>query len=111
MSEYVEVLTLLTQIAAIAGNIMLPCLVVLSVDEKEIVLGLFISLFSIGLGTVLIMVFVQKLWGIGAFRIVKPRPVLIYEGRPWWMKSVAALVFVASSLTLLVEGTFWLFFP
>lgn len=77
----------------------------------ESVVGLFNSICSIAIGTILIITFTQWLWGIGAPGIVKPRSVLIYEGRPWWMKSAAALLFVASSFTLLVEGTFWFFFP
>jgi hypothetical protein len=75
----------------------------------EFIVGLFISMCSVVIGTILIITFVEWLWGIDALRMVKPRSVLIYEGRPWWVKSVVALLFVASSFTLLVEGTFWLF--
>jgi hypothetical protein len=111
MSESADLLTLLLRKSIIAGNSVLFFLVVSSVDEKEIIIGLVICGFSILAGTFLIIELFEWLWGIDALRLVKPRPVLIYEGRPWWMKNVAALLFAAFSFTLLIEGTFLLFFP
>jgi hypothetical protein len=62
--------------------------------------------------TFIIFYIAARYWGWGILgSLVKPRPVLIYEGRSWWAKRAALYFFIASSLTGGAEFTFWILAP
>jgi hypothetical protein len=65
----------------------------------------FISVF-------IIIAIVDRYWGynlLGGY--IKPRPILVYECRPWWVKGAGALVFIECMITISVTTIFWILVP
>lgn len=82
----------------------------IQISDSEVVLGLTLWAASFLIGIFLIIVIIEWLWGKG-FGIVKPRQVLIYENRPWWVEGIGFVLFLAFSFTVVCVGSTWLFFP
>jgi len=69
----------------------------------------FLAVVIINLiGLVLILAFADRFWGAKILgKIVPPRSVLIYEGRPWWMRTIGLFItfgVLVSMLILLLSG-------
>ncbi len=82
----------------------------IQISDSDVVLGLTLWTASFLIGIFLIFAVIEWLWGEGS-GIVKPRSVLIYENRPWWVEGIGRVLFFAFSFTIVTGGTTLLFFP
>jgi hypothetical protein len=69
------------------------------------------GLFLLTIVCLLILALVDRFWGKRTLgNLVKPRSILIYENRPWWMEEVAMYAFIFVSLITITPLVIIFFF-
>ena len=63
-------------------------------------------------GLLFVFIIADRYWGTEILgKTIPPRPTLIYEGRPWWMKRILLFITIGSFESALSLITFYIFMP
>jgi hypothetical protein len=61
-------------------------------------------------GLILIFALADRYWGAGILgRTIPPRSVLVYENRPWWVKSIVLFTIIGGLASLFIVVSSWIF--